>query len=294
MKYVWFMAFALFFLILVYCPLAHWIFFHDGWLFQMGIIDFAGGLVIHVASGVSGLTLAFWASRDRQKIAPQEPHAMPYVLLGAALLWFGWFGFNAGSAVSASSNLSAHVFVNTQICAATGMLMYGVMEIIFGGAKYFSGKPTPAGAAIGIVVGLVVITPACGAITPMWAIFFGVVGSFTCYFGLRVPKMIGIDPYETLDGFGIHGIGGALGTLLVGLFASTQSESNVSGAFYGNPMQLAVQLVGILVATGMSAVGTTAIFWFLQLGAWSLGDDVRISALVGCDELDWTEHSSSA
>lgn len=196
--------------------------------------------------------------------------------------------------MSASTALSAHVFVNTQICAATSMLMFGVMEIVFDPVGFFSGKPTALGAAIGIVVGLVVITPACGAITPMWAIFFGIVGAFSCYFGLRIPKALGVDPYESLDGFGIHGIGGTIGTLLVGLFASGSSGSNVSGAFYGNPMQLAVQLVGILVTTGMSVVGTTAIFWFLQLVAWGLGDDVRISSLVSSDELDRTEHSSSA
>ena len=290
-KYAWFMAFAALWHLLIYCPLAHWIFFYDGWLFTFGVLDFAGGLVVHLASGASALTLAYWLGNSKQ--AKHDPHSVPYVLLGAALLWFGWFGFNAGSALTAGNNQSARVFANTQIATASAMMTWGGMEMIFGGDRLFTGRASAVGAATGAVVGLVAITPGCGYVTQMWSIFIGFFTVVVCYFGPRLVHMLGID--DRLDCFAYHGIGGATGAILTGLFATADwaPPNAVNGAFYGNGRQLGIQIVGVLVTFVYSVIGTTIIFWFLQIIAWALKMDMRISEAHAGD-LDVSQHGEKA
>jgi len=264
---------------------------YDGWLFTFGVLDYAGGLVVHLASGVSALTLAYWLGNSKR--ARPDPHSVPYVLLGAALLWFGWFGFNAGSALGAGSNAGARVFVNTQLGASMGMLSWGVMEMIFGGDTLFTGRASAVGAATGAVVGLVAITPACGYVTQMWSLFIAFFTVIVCFFSPRLVRLLGID--DRLDCFAFHGVGGAMGALLTGLFASADwaPPNVVNGGFYGNGRQFGVQIAGVLVTIFMSVVGTTVIFWFLQLVSWGLKVDLRI-ADAHAGELDVSQHGEKA
>ena len=290
-KYAWFMAFAALWHLLVYCPLAHWIFFYDGWLFTFGVLDYAGGLVVHLASGASALTLAYWLGNSKR--ARHDPHSVPYVLLGAALLWFGWFGFNAGSSLGAGTNAGARVFVNTQLATAMAMMTWGGMEMVFGGEALFTGRASAVGAATGAVVGLVAITPACGYVTQMWSLFIGFITVVVCYFAPRLVRMLGID--DRLDCFAYHGVGGTMGALLTGLFATADwaPPNVVNGAFYGNGRQLGVQIVGVLVTLAMSIIGTSLIFFVLQLAAWGLKVDMRI-ADAHAGELDVSQHGEKA
>jgi Amt family ammonium transporter len=292
-KYIWWLAFTAAWHLLVYCPLAHWIFFYDGWLFRMGLLDYAGGMVVHASSGISGLVLAFWLGHGRPKRPKPEAHAVPYVLLGAALLWFGWFGFNAGSSLSAASNVTARVFANTHIASASAMLTWGFMEIIFSGQEYFRGHPSAVGAATGAVVGLVAITPSCGYVSQMWAIFIGFFTVLICFFAPRIARTCFID--DALDGFAIHGVGGTVGAILTGLFASKKNgDSAVDGTFFGNTNLVIVQLQGIALTALVSIAGTTVIFWTLQLFAWTIGSDVRIDEAIMDDEIDSSEHGERA
>lgn len=251
----------------MYCVLAHWVFYFEGWLWKHGAIDFAGGLVVHIASGVSGFTLAFWLDYGRPKKAPRkpmDPHNVPYVLLGAALLWFGWFGFNAGSEL-ASDTLAGRIAANTQLSASASLFMWGVMETIFSGEKgYFTGRPTAVGAASGAIIGLVGITPACAFVTPMWSIFIGVV-TCVCVFGApaALKRVTGVD--DTLDACAFHGVGGTVGSLLTGLVAYNPDNMALTGAFYGDGgVLLGKQIVGVLVTILYCVIWTTAIFWTLQ------------------------------
>ena len=292
------------------------------WLFTFGVLDFAGGLVVHVASGASALTLAFLLGNNKRP--RNDPHSVPYVLLGAALLWFGWFGFNAGSALGAGSNVGARIFVNTQLSAAMAMMTWGGMEIVFGGETLFTGRASAVGAATGAVVGLVAITPACGYVTQMWSLFIGFITVVACYFAPRLVRMIGID--DRLDCFAVHGVGGIMGTLLTGLFATADwaPPNVVNGAFCepasplphsfppsfphrvsrraahaprpradGNGRLLGVQIAGLLVTLTMSVIGTTLIFFFLQLIAWAAKVDMRI-ADAHAGELDVSQHGCDA
>ena len=414
-KYAWFMAFAAIWHLCIYCPLAHWIFFYDGWLFTFGVLDFAGGLVVHLASGASALTLAYWLGNSKR--ARHDPHSVPYVLLGAALLWFGCelpsslllvvvvvvvvvsrkrarpsaraperrappllllptrrpppapnpppspncrqslsspagFGFNAGSSIGAGSNAGARVFVNTQLATAMAMMTWGLMEMVFGGDTLFTGRASAVGAATGAVVGLVAITPACGYVTQMWSLFIGFITVVVCYFAPRFVRLLGID--DRLDCFAYHGVGGTMGALLTGLFATADwappnvriqvegtgvreggplrrrthartrradartrapalvlavaqrpraphapplpppaPQQVVNGGFYGNGKQFGIQIAGVLVTLAMSIIGTTIIFWVLQVAAWALKTDMRIpDAHAG--ELDVSQHGEKA
>jgi len=294
-KYVWFMVFAAVWHLVIYCPLAHWIFFYDGWLFYRGALDFAGGTVVHESSGISGLVLSFWLSYGRTSKAIQKPHAVPFVLLGAALLWFGWFGFNAGSALSASSDVTARAFANTHLGASAGMIMFGIMEMVFGSeegltgfSNLFKGRPTAIGAATGAIIGLVGVTPACGFVSQMFSILIAVLTVIPCYFAPKMLRACGFT--ESLDCFGVHGVGGIIGAILTGVFASKKTgDSIANGAIEGNGFQVALQLEACAVTAAYSIVGTTVIFWALQLLAWSMGSDLRLDELAA-DDLDASEH----
>jgi Amt family ammonium transporter len=269
----------------VYCPLAHWIFDPRGWLATYGVMDFAGGMVIHVASGVSAFVLAWLVGGKFPSHPPQVPHNVPFVLLGAALLWFGWFGFNAGSAVSAGYQAGL-AFTNTQLGAAAALLTWNVMEIVFNNSEkgYFKGRPTAVGSAMGTVAGLVGITPACGWVSPMWAIFIGFFTSMGVFFVPRLMrKFTGVD--DVLDCFAVHGVGGMIGAALTGLFANPSYHNGAyqgvtgavfKGSFYGQAERLGIQCAGISVTILVSVVGTGLIYAVLWAIAKALGDTVHI------------------
>jgi Amt family ammonium transporter len=197
---------------LVYDPLAHWVWGSGGWMRNLGALDFAGGIVVHVSSGISALVMAILlGKRIGYEKEPFRPHNLPFTVLGGALLWFGWFGFNAGSALGANE-LAANAFVTTNTATAAAGLTWALIE------WRLSGAPTVLGTVTGAVAGLVAITPACGFVTPVNAIFIGVSVSMICYTAIAVVKARrGYD--DSLDAFGVHGVGGAWGTIATGLFA---------------------------------------------------------------------------
>jgi len=252
MKFSTYIVFILLWAFLIYDPLTHWI-WGGGWLQKMGILDFAGGLVVHLSAGVSALAVAMLIRK--RKGFPSEmfvPHNLTLTLLGVGLLWFGWFGFNAGSALAANST-AVLAFTTTMVAAAAGSCSWMVMEWVV--VK----KPSALGFASGIVAGLGSVTPASGFITPGWAIVIGLVAGVICFYGVRMKFKFDYD--DSLDVVGVHGIGGVWGTLGAGLFATVGG----TGLLAGNTVQFGVQLLGI-IATGLYCfVGTYAICRLLDL-----------------------------
>ena len=251
-----FRAFCLFILlwaIFLYNPMAHWV-WGGGFLAKLGALDFAGGLVIHILSGVSGLTLCILlGKRKGYGKLPMLPHNLPMTVLGAAMLWFGWFGFNAGSALGANA-LAANAFITTQGAAAAAAVAWVVVE------WFCNGKPTILGAASGCIAGLVAITPAAGFVEPGPAIIIGAIGGIICYFAVAVMKVkLGYD--DSLDAFGVHGIGGTWGAIATGLWATTDvNEAGANGLFYGDAHLLFAQVVSIIVAYALAIVGSFILF----------------------------------
>jgi len=283
MKFSAFLLFTLLWATLVYDPLAHWVWGTGGWLRELGALDFAGGIVVHVSSGISALTLAILlGKRCGYAQQPFRPHNLPFTVLGAALLWFGWFGFNAGSALGANE-LAANAFITTHIAAATAGLAWALIEWRHHGA------PTVLGAVTGAVAGLVAITPACGFVNPMNAIFIGILVALFCYIAVVLIKTrLGYD--DSLDAFGVHGVGGIWGTLATGLFAEKAvNAAGADGLLFGNPKLFFIQLL-LVVAVPLFAAGMTWIIF------------KAVDALVGMrvekrDEivgLDLTQQSESA
>lgn len=267
----------------IYDPVAHWVWGVGGWLRELGALDFAGGTVVHIISGVSGLTAALIVGKRKgYGSEPMIPHNLPMTVLGAALLWFGWFGFNAGSSLSAGS-LTAAVFVNTHLATAAAMMSWVIIEWLR------HGKPTILGAVSGAIAGLVAITPACGFVTPMSSIIIGLVVSVFCYFGVSVLKAkLGYD--ESFDAFGIHGIGGTWGALATGLFATTAAnEAGGNGLFYGNPNQVVIQLIGIAASWAIAVVGT-----FIILKVINVFTKLRATDEEQEVGLDITQHGEDA
>ena len=223
-------------------------------LSQLGALDFAGGLVIHILSGVSGLTICILLGKRRgYGQFAMLPHNLPMTVLGAALLWFGWFGFNAGSALGANG-LAANAFVTTQAAAAAATVSWVLVE------WYRNGKPTILGAASGCIAGLVAITPAAGFVKPMPALAIGLIGGIVCYFAVAVLKeKLGYD--DSLDAFGVHGIGGTWGSIATGLWATTEvNPAGADGLFYGETHLLFAQVVSVIVAYALAIVGTYILF----------------------------------
>ncbi len=277
MKFSTYCVFILLWGTLVYDPVAHWVWGDGGWLLEDGALDFAGGTVVHFSSGISALVLALVLGKRHGY--PQErivPHNLPMTLLGAGLLWFGWFGFNAGSALSAGSS-AALAFTTTQSAAAAGALSWMIAEWLH------AGRPSALGAASGIVAGLVVITPAAGFVTPGWALAMGFSAGFVCYGGVLMKHKLGYD--DSLDAFGVHGLGGAWGALATGIFATV----GATGVIAGNFGQLWVQMVGVL-ATGVYAVAVTLII----LAVLKVTMGLRIDREDEVRGLDQTAHSESA
>jgi ammonium transporter, Amt family len=245
MKFSSWMAFVLLWVSVVYIPIAHWV-WGGGWLFQLGALDFAGGTVVHINSGVAALALALLLGK--RKDTKLLPHNLGYSVIGAALLWFGWFGFNAGSALTAGG-LAGSAFIVTNTAAAAAMISWIVID-------YFkTGKPTLLGGISGAVAGLVAITPAAGFVTVQAAIIIGLVTSVVSYFAISFLKSkLGYD--DALDVFGIHGMSGLWGALATGLFAAPFINALGTGAFYGNPGQILIQVIAVAAVAGYSFVAT--------------------------------------
>lgn len=283
MKFSAFVAFLLLWTTFVYDPLAHWVWGVDGWLRNLGALDFAGGTVVHISSGISGLVACIMLGRRREDGSePMVPHNLPITLLGAGLLWFGWFGFNAGSALAANG-LAGSAFLVTNTCAAAGAISWA-------GAEWLHhGKPTALGAASGVVAGLVAITPAAGFVSPMSAILLGLLVGPLCY--LAVSKMKAMFKYDdSLDAFGIHGMGGIFGALMTGVLASSAiNPAGLDGLLFGNPHQLLVQLIAVLATILFAATMT-----FLILKVISIFTPLRVSDEEEETGLDLTQHGEDA
>jgi ammonium transporter, Amt family len=238
MKFSAFILFAILWSLFVYAPVAHWVWGVGGWLRELGAIDFAGGNVVHISSGVAGLILALVVGK-RKNADAAAPHNLPLTLLGGMLIWFGWFGFNVGSSLTINS-VAMTAFINTNTAAATGIIGWLVVEWII------NKKPTLLGAVSGAIAGLVAITPACGFVTPFASIIIGFIGGAVCFWGIfSLKKKIGYD--DALDAFGLHGMGGTWGGIATGLFATTSvNDAGANGLFYGDPSLLWKQLVAIV------------------------------------------------
>lgn len=253
MKFKGFVLLMLLWAIFIYNPMAHWV-WGGGFLAQLGALDFAGGLVIHILSGVSGLTICILlGKRHGYGKSAMVPHNIPMTVLGAAILWIGWFGFNAGSALGANG-LAANAFVVTQVAAASGLLGWTLIEWIR------HGKPTIIGAVSGAVAGLVAITPAAGYVTVLPSVFIGLIGGVICYTAVAIVKAkLGYD--DSLDAFGVHGVGGMWGAIATGLWATTAvNPDGANGLFYGETDLFFAQIISIVVAVIFAVFGSTVLY----------------------------------
>ncbi|MBW2718861.1 MAG: ammonium transporter [Deltaproteobacteria bacterium] len=243
MKFSAYIVFIILWATLVYDPICHWVWGPDGWLGARGALDFAGGTVVHLSSGMAALVCAVLIGRRKR---PGPPHNLTLTMLGAGMLWFGWFGFNAGSALAANEN-AALALVNTHVAAGAAALSWAVVEWLK------QGKPTALGVASGLVAGLVVITPAAGFVGPMSAVIMGLVVGPVCYGAVMLKGKLGYD--DALDAFGIHGVGGALGAVLTGVFAA-EIWGGAPGLVDGSSALLVENIIGVLAAASYSAVVT--------------------------------------
>ena len=288
MKFSAMLLFMILWATFVYDPLAHWVWGKGGWLRYgdpgaiFGALDFAGGTVVHISSGVSALIVALVIGRRLGfGSEPFIPHNLTMTLTGTGLLWFGWFGFNAGSAVAANG-LAASAFIATHFAAASATLAWTLAEWVF------KGKPSALGAVSGAVAGLVGITPASGYVNPMAALFIGAATGFVCFLATSYMKnRLGYD--DSLDAFGVHGVGGTVGALLTGLFASTAINSAAAnGLFYGNPKQLLNQIVAVLVTWIYCIVMSLVIIKVVDLLV-----GLRVTADDEIEGLDSSQHGES-
>jgi len=281
MKFKAYVIFAALWALLVYSPLAHWV-WGGGWLAQLGALDFAGGTVVHIASAAAALAAAIvLGKRKGYGTEEMRPHNIPMSVLGAGILWFGWFGFNAGSALG-SGQLAGSAFMATNLSAAAGMLMWSLAEVLTGH------KPTVLGAASGAVAGLVGITPAAGFVGPMPALAIGAITGLACYFGLRLKSRFKFD--DALDVVGVHGVGGTTGAILTGVFASVAVNSaGANGLLFGGGLALlGKQLVGVGATIAFSF---TVSFIILKLLDATMG--IRVDAETESNGLDVAEHAET-
>jgi Amt family ammonium transporter len=283
MKFAAWAVFCALWLLVVYSPVAHWVFAPAGWLFELGALDFAGGTVVHINAGAAALALALVVGRRRGW--PHDamvPHSLPLTLIGTGILWFGWFGFNAGSALGAN-NLAVAALVNTHLAAAAAMLGWLLAE------RFKTGHATTLGAASGVVAGLVAITPCAGFVTPVPAMIIGFVAGVVCLLAVQLKFRFGYD--DALDVVGIHLVGGIMGSLLLGLFAQETSLGvGTDGLLFGGGMTL---LIAQLVA-----VGATLLYSFaVSMGLAVVLDRVmglRVSSEEEAEGLDLSQHSETA
>lgn len=277
-----FLVFSLLWAIFIYNPIAHWVWSGDGWLFKLGALDFAGGTVVHISAGIAAIVTAVMLGKRRDyKGHAIPPHNITYVVIGAALLWFGWFGFNAGSGLAADG-LAANALMTTHLAAATAALTWALLE------WFLDKRPTIVGISTGAVGGLVAITPAAGFVGVAGALVIGVAVSVICFIMVaKVKPKLGYD--DSLDAFGVHGIGGILGAILTGVLASPLVQSAYSGSIYGNYHQLVVQLIAVGTTIVFSGVGTFILFKITDLLVGVRATDKHEA--IGLDE---TQHGENA
>lgn len=283
MKFSAFLIFTILWATFVYDPVCHWIWGIGGFLKNLGALDFAGGTVVHINAGIAALVTALVIGKRKNLDSNvPTPHNLPFVVLGTGLLWFGWFGFNAGSALAANG-LAVNAFVTTNTAAAAAGLSWAVIEWIR------NGKPTIFGVASGAVAGLVAITPAAGFVNAVSAIMIGIFASIFCFIAVSIIKpKLGYD--DSLDAFGIHCVGGIWGALATGLFASTAvNPAGANGLFFGNPKQFLIQLTAVLITIGYAFVVTFIIF---KLVDFLFG--VRVNEKEELMGLDLTQHRERA
>jgi Amt family ammonium transporter len=281
---VTFKAFVLFTVLwstFIYSPMAHMVWGKAGLLGLTGginALDFAGGTVVHIASGVSALVAAVVIGRRRAyPDRLSSPHNVPFIMLGAGLLWFGWFGFNGGSAL-ASGGLATIAFVNTNTGAAAAMVVWLILE------QVLRGKPTAVGAATGAVSGLVGITPAAGFVTPISAILIGAITATCCFYAISFKVKFGVD--DSLDTYPVHGVGGTVGALLTGVFATTSvNEFGKDGLLAGNPTQVVIQLAAVVLTYIFAGVGTLIILKVVDLAV-----GLRLQPEAEFQGMDISEH----
>ncbi len=278
MKFTAFLAFTVLWSTFVYLPVCHWVWGQEGWLFKMGALDFAGGTVIHINSAAAALVAALvLGKRKGYGRDSMHPHNLPMTVLGAGLLWFGWFGFNAGSALSAGP-IAVLALFTTQVATAAGALAWGIAE------WKVKGKPTILGVASGALAGLVAITPGAGFVSPISAIIMGGVAGVLCYLAVLAKSKLGYD--DSLDVVGVHGVGGIWGALATGIFASSVVNPAGNGLLNGNPHQLVVQAIGVGSTIAYSVVVT-----FIILKVIDVIIGLRVSSDDETQGLDLTQHS---
>jgi len=276
-----FLIFSVLWSILVYNPVAHWVWSGDGWLFKLGALDFAGGTVVHINAGIAAIVTAVMLGKRRDYKGHALPaHNITYVVIGASLLWVGWFGFNAGSGLAADG-LAANAFMVTHIAAAAAALTWALLD------WFLDKRPTIVGISTGAVAGLVAITPAAGFVGVAGALIIGVIVSLICFFMVAYVKpKLGYD--DSLDAFGVHGIGGIIGAILTGILATPAIQA-YSGAAYGNWHQLWVQLIAVGATIIFSGVGTIILFIIVDKSVGLRASDKHEA--IGLDE---TQHGETA
>ena len=284
MKFKALVLFIILWSLIVYYPMAHMVWGEGGFLAEIGSVDFAGGNVVHITSGVSGLVLALTLGKRRgYDQGVYHVHNTPFVFLGAALLWFGWYGFNAGSALAANG-LAAHAFMTTSVSAAAALVSWMLIEV------FSEGKTTLVGASTGLVIGLVAITPGAGFV-PMWAaVICGLLVSPICYFGVKLIKgKLKID--DALDAFGCHGIGGIWGGIATGLFGMTSINgvAKWNGLVFGETRLFVAQIIGILVSIAVAVVGSLICIAIVRIFT-----PLRVEERAEKVGLDVSEHGENA
>jgi Amt family ammonium transporter len=277
-----FAVFSLLWATLVYDPLAHWVWGVGGFLRNMGALDFAGGTVVHISAGISALVaVLIMGKRVGFGKVPMAPHNLPFAVVGAAMLWVGWFGFNAGSALGANG-LASSAFMATHTAASMAALGWMIAEWMR------TGKPTMLGAASGAVAGLVAITPASGFVTPLAAVVIGLAAGVVCYSACLLKSKFGYD--DSLDVVGVHGVGGILGAILTGVLASKAiNPAGNDGLLYGNPSLVVTQLIAVGVTVLFAAAGSAVILLALKA---IMG--LRVTEEEERQGLDLSQHSESA
>lgn len=282
MKFSSYVVFILLWVTFVYDPIAHWVWAKGGWLKTLGVLDFAGGTVVHISSGISALVCALVLGKRRIFDKATRPHSIPFTILGGALLWFGWFGFNSGSALQANG-VAVMAFIATNTAAAAAGLTWMCID------WRVTGRPTLLGGITGAVAGLVGITPAAGFVGVFSAILIGIASSSVCYLAIIfVKNKLGYD--DSLDAFGVHGCGGIVGALFTGLFADKLwNASGENGLFFGNPSQLGLQFIGVVIVVAYSALVT---YILIKLIDRTLG--LRVNEYEEQIGLDLSQHEESA
>jgi Amt family ammonium transporter len=283
MRFKAYVLFIALWMAFVYAPLAHWVWGPGGWIAEMGALDFAGGTVVHVSAGVAALVAAAILGPRRHKSSgsTEAGHNIPFVVLGASLLWFGWFGFNAGSALAADG-IAALAVVTTMLSASAAVAVWTGLETMR------SGKPSLTGSAIASVVGLVAITPAAGFVSPISAILIGAAGAIASFVAMSVIKRTGLD--DTLDVFACHGVGGIVGSLLTGVFASTAvNPGGADGLLYGNASLLWIQFISVVAAAVFAAAGTAVTMLVVRMVT-----RLRVDEQAEAKGIDLHEHNEQA